>query len=220
MFSASQAARASRSLVNRIGSIERLAQQMSMLDDPELAARLRRACTAASSRSPTSCCSCRSTTRSAPRWRRRWCRSRRSTTCSPGRRPGAHDPRAHRPAHRRAGGERLRGARHQQPGRRPRGDAPAGERGDGAAPAGPAGAVRHRGGARHRARPDALHRAPDRRARRRDPAARRRRFLAPDHGARPGGPAVRWASASTGCAAGWTSSRRRRTASCATCLTS
>src|SRR5688500_5816708 len=38
VFSASQAARASRSLVNRIGSIERLAQQISMLDDSELAA--------------------------------------------------------------------------------------------------------------------------------------------------------------------------------------
>ena len=37
VFSASQAARVSRSLVNRIGSIERLAQQMSMLGDPELA---------------------------------------------------------------------------------------------------------------------------------------------------------------------------------------
>ena len=37
VFSASQAARASRSLVNRIGSIERLAQQMAMLGDPELA---------------------------------------------------------------------------------------------------------------------------------------------------------------------------------------
>jgi two-component system sensor histidine kinase GlrK len=38
VFSASQAARASRSLVNRIGSIERLAQQIAMLDDSELAA--------------------------------------------------------------------------------------------------------------------------------------------------------------------------------------
>src|SRR2546423_4300858 len=38
VFSASQAARASRSLVNRIGSIERLAQQMALLEDPELAA--------------------------------------------------------------------------------------------------------------------------------------------------------------------------------------
>jgi two-component system, NtrC family, sensor histidine kinase GlrK len=38
VFSASQAARASRSLVNRIGSIERLAQQMAIVDDPELAA--------------------------------------------------------------------------------------------------------------------------------------------------------------------------------------
>src|SRR2546421_2615235 len=38
VYSASQAARASRSLVNRIGSIERLAQQMSVSDDPELAA--------------------------------------------------------------------------------------------------------------------------------------------------------------------------------------
>jgi two-component system, NtrC family, sensor histidine kinase GlrK len=37
VFSASQAARASRSLVNRIGSIERLAQQMAMLADAELA---------------------------------------------------------------------------------------------------------------------------------------------------------------------------------------
>ena len=38
VFSASQAARASRSLVNRIGSIERLAQQLAMLDAPELSA--------------------------------------------------------------------------------------------------------------------------------------------------------------------------------------
>jgi two-component system, NtrC family, sensor histidine kinase GlrK len=37
VYSASQAARASRSLVNRIGSIERLAQQMSLGVDPELA---------------------------------------------------------------------------------------------------------------------------------------------------------------------------------------
>jgi two-component system sensor histidine kinase GlrK len=38
VYSASQAARASRSLVNRIGSIERLAQQMAVVNDPELAA--------------------------------------------------------------------------------------------------------------------------------------------------------------------------------------
>ena len=38
VFSASQAARASRSLVNRIGSIERLAQQIAVLDDPEVSA--------------------------------------------------------------------------------------------------------------------------------------------------------------------------------------
>src|SRR5881628_2014103 len=38
VFSASQAARASRSLVNRIGSIERMAQQIAVLDDPEIAA--------------------------------------------------------------------------------------------------------------------------------------------------------------------------------------
>jgi two-component system sensor histidine kinase GlrK len=42
VFSASQAARASRSLVNRIGSIERLAQQVSMQDDAELAADYKR----------------------------------------------------------------------------------------------------------------------------------------------------------------------------------
>jgi two-component system sensor histidine kinase GlrK len=42
VFSASQAARASRSLVNRIGSIERLAQQVAVLDDSELAADYRR----------------------------------------------------------------------------------------------------------------------------------------------------------------------------------
>jgi len=36
VFNASQAARASRSLVERIGSIERLAQQVTVLDDPEL----------------------------------------------------------------------------------------------------------------------------------------------------------------------------------------
>src|SRR5256884_5021836 len=35
---ASQAARASRSLVDRIGSVERLAQQIALLDDPELGA--------------------------------------------------------------------------------------------------------------------------------------------------------------------------------------
>src|SRR3977135_3170421 len=37
VFSASQAARASRSLVNRIGSIERLAQQIAVSRDPEMA---------------------------------------------------------------------------------------------------------------------------------------------------------------------------------------
>src|SRR5260370_15076109 len=37
VFSASQAARASRSLINRIGSIERLAAQLAMLDNAELA---------------------------------------------------------------------------------------------------------------------------------------------------------------------------------------
>jgi two-component system sensor histidine kinase GlrK len=36
VFNASQAARASRSLVERIGSIERLAQQVAVIDDPEL----------------------------------------------------------------------------------------------------------------------------------------------------------------------------------------
>jgi two-component system sensor histidine kinase GlrK len=46
VFNASQAARASRSLVDRIGSIERLTQQLTLLDDPELAvgyARVHRA---------------------------------------------------------------------------------------------------------------------------------------------------------------------------------
>src|SRR6267378_1068759 len=38
VFNASQAARASRSHVDRIGSIERLAQQIALLDDPELGA--------------------------------------------------------------------------------------------------------------------------------------------------------------------------------------
>ena len=38
VYSASQAARASRSLVNRIGSIERLAQQIAVVNDPGLAA--------------------------------------------------------------------------------------------------------------------------------------------------------------------------------------
>ena len=38
VFTASQAARASRSLVNRVGSIERLAQQLAVLDAPELSA--------------------------------------------------------------------------------------------------------------------------------------------------------------------------------------
>ena len=46
VFNASQAARASRSLVDRIAAIERVAQQMTLLDDPELAgdyARVHRA---------------------------------------------------------------------------------------------------------------------------------------------------------------------------------
>jgi two-component system sensor histidine kinase GlrK len=43
VFSASQAARASRSLVNRSGSIERLARQLSLADDPALAADFLRA---------------------------------------------------------------------------------------------------------------------------------------------------------------------------------
>ncbi|MGE5639605.1 MAG: histidine kinase dimerization/phospho-acceptor domain-containing protein, partial [Clostridia bacterium] len=38
VFSASQAARSSRALVNRIGSIERLSQQLAVLDDPSIAA--------------------------------------------------------------------------------------------------------------------------------------------------------------------------------------
>jgi two-component system, NtrC family, sensor histidine kinase GlrK len=38
VFNASQAARASRSLVNRIGSIERMAQQIAVFEDPEIAA--------------------------------------------------------------------------------------------------------------------------------------------------------------------------------------
>jgi len=42
VFSASQAARASRSLVNRIGSIERLAQQVATLEDSELTADYQR----------------------------------------------------------------------------------------------------------------------------------------------------------------------------------
>src|ERR687884_1299212 len=36
VFNASQAARASRSLVDRIAAIERVAQQMALLNDPEL----------------------------------------------------------------------------------------------------------------------------------------------------------------------------------------
>src|SRR6187397_2852075 len=37
VFNASQAARASRSLVDRIAAIERVAQQIAVLNDPELA---------------------------------------------------------------------------------------------------------------------------------------------------------------------------------------
>ncbi len=43
VFNASQAARASRSMIERIGSIERLAQQIAVLEDPELAASYARA---------------------------------------------------------------------------------------------------------------------------------------------------------------------------------
>ena len=42
VFSASQAARGSRSLVNRIGSIERMAQQIAVFDDPEIVADYQR----------------------------------------------------------------------------------------------------------------------------------------------------------------------------------
>src|SRR5258705_7248148 len=42
VFSASQAARASRSLVNRIGSIARLAPQVAGLNDPDVSARYAR----------------------------------------------------------------------------------------------------------------------------------------------------------------------------------
>jgi hypothetical protein len=38
VFNASQAARASRSLIDRISAIERVAQQMALLDDQSLAA--------------------------------------------------------------------------------------------------------------------------------------------------------------------------------------
>jgi two-component system sensor histidine kinase GlrK len=43
VYHASQAARASRSMIERIGSIERLAQQVALLDDPELTASYARA---------------------------------------------------------------------------------------------------------------------------------------------------------------------------------
>src|SRR2546425_9818404 len=43
VFNASQAARASRALVDRIGSIERFAQQIVVLDDPEIVAGYARA---------------------------------------------------------------------------------------------------------------------------------------------------------------------------------
>ena len=43
VYNASQAARASRSMIERIGSIERLAQQIAVLDDPELGASYARA---------------------------------------------------------------------------------------------------------------------------------------------------------------------------------
>jgi two-component system sensor histidine kinase GlrK len=53
VYSASQAARASRSLVNRIGSIERLAQQMAVVNDAGSRPTMF-GCTTASSRSRTS----------------------------------------------------------------------------------------------------------------------------------------------------------------------
>jgi len=43
VYNASQAARASRSMIERIASIERLAQQMAVLDDPEVAGNYARA---------------------------------------------------------------------------------------------------------------------------------------------------------------------------------
>ena len=67
VFNASQAARASRSLVDRIGSIERLAQQMALLDDPELARTYAPRARAASSSSPPRSRSCRSTHASSRR---------------------------------------------------------------------------------------------------------------------------------------------------------
>src|SRR5207253_201917 len=90
----------------------------------------------------------------------------------------------------RIGRERVRGPGHQLPGGRPRGGAAAIERRGGAAQADPARHLQHRRRAHHSARPHALHLAPDRGARRVDPATRRGGFLARDHRARPGGSAI------------------------------
>src|SRR6267142_1490758 len=163
VFNASQAARASRSLVDRIGSIERLAQQIALLDDPELGADYARQHRRAGTEP---------------------LRPSHGVPAGAARREPDH--RACRPAER----QRARSARDQQSDRRPRGRAPALQRGARAAQPDPPGDLQHRGGAHHRARAHALHLAPDRGDRRRDPPARRRGFLATDLGARAGGPAL------------------------------
>ena len=136
-----------------------------------------RACTAASSSSPPRSRSCRSTTRS------RGAQRDRGAGAAPVR---AADRRSQAAARRAAIGSRIdaliESARDvlainnrvvDREVERLRANAEAG-----AAQPHPAADLQHRGRAHHRARADALHRAPDRRDRRRHPPARRRRLLA------------------------------------------
>jgi len=164
-----------------------------------------RACTTASGSSPTRSRSCRSTRRSPPRSP---APSRRSRAFN-GRLTGS--PRAPLAAGeitepcRPLSDQRARSARDQQPDRRPRGRAPALQREHVQRSLIP-GDLQHRGGAHHRARAHAYISAPDRRGSTR--AIRqlgRRGFSRRSRCA--GRPARYSAGGSTGCGAGWMSSR-------------
>ena len=90
VFNASQAARASRSLVERIGSIERLAQQLALLDDPELAVGYARVHRGFKQLAGEIAQLPLDDAQAAALERHRASRSRRCTTCSP-RRAAAED---------------------------------------------------------------------------------------------------------------------------------
>ena len=151
VFNASQAARASRSLVDRIAAIERVAQQMALLNDAELAvdyARVHRSfkqLAAEIAQLPLDEAQSQALNVTVEHEQNLYELLTDQT------RPRL-DAQAIGEPHRRADRQRARRARDQQPRGRPRGRAPARERRAGPAQHHPAAHLQHRDGARHRAR--------------------------------------------------------------------